>query len=105
MVFFENSGFFPTFTSNQAKSKKAARPVRVEIDLPEGATFVQGKNRSEVGHLEGRSNKTAAFGFGASSTDHRGRLEWVVAAGAGTTADIRILSDRAGSIHTTIELA
>lgn len=94
----ENGGFFPTYTSNQGKAKKASRPVRAELELPEGAELLLGKKKTDVGDLEGRSNKVAAFGFGASSTDNRARLEWVVRTAPGETATLKILSERAGTI-------
>jgi hypothetical protein len=94
----ENTGFFPTYTSNQGKAKKASRPVRAELDLPDGAELLLGKRKTEVADLEGRSNKVAAFGFGASSTDNRARLEWVVRTPAGSSATLRLQSERAGNI-------
>ena len=94
----ENAGFFPTYTSKQGKAKKASRPVRAELELPDGAELLLGRKKSEIGDLEGRSNKVAAFGFGASSTDNRARLEWVVRAPAGASATLKILSERAGNI-------
>jgi murein tripeptide amidase MpaA len=94
----ENSGFFPTCTSGQGKKKKASRPVRAELELPEGAELLVGKRKNEIGDLEGRSNKVSAFGFGVSSTDNRARLEWVVRTAPGETARLKLLSERAGSI-------
>ena len=100
----QNNGFFPSYTSNQGKNRRATRPVRAEIGLPDSAVLLQGKTREDIGHLEGRSNKVSAFGFGASSTDHRGRLEWVVRAEKGTRITVRVLGDRAGSLEKSITL-
>lgn len=94
----ENSGFLPTFTSVQGKNRKAIRPVRAEIELPEGVSLVNGKRRIELGHLEGRSNKLdVTTNWGASPTDNRARAEWVVRAPAGARLVVKILSERAGS--------
>ncbi len=95
----DNSGFLPTYTTNQGKNRSAMRPVRAELTLPEQVVIIQGQRRTEVGHLEGRSNKTSLFAFGAAGTDHRGRVEWVLQAAAGTEIGLDILSDRAGSLH------
>lgn len=101
----ENTGFLPTYTSQQSKNRQAARPVRVELDLPEGATLVDGKRRVELGHLEGRSSKLAVFApWGESETNNRARAEWVLCAAPGTCVTIHLLSDRAGSLHCPIEL-
>jgi murein tripeptide amidase MpaA len=101
----ENTGFLPTFTSQQCKIRKFIRPVRVELGLPEGALLSSGKHRQELGHLEGRSNKLeVASNFTESPTDNRARLEWVIQASAGTILTLKILSERAGSITRSVTL-
>ncbi len=95
----ENTGFLPSYTSQQGKARKVARPVRVELELPEGVVLTSGKRREELGHLEGRSNKLDVSSNSTESpTDNRARLEWVIQAPAGTRLTIKILSERAGSI-------
>ncbi len=95
----ENSGFLPTFTSQQSRTRKSTRPVRVELDLPEGAIITTGKHREELGHLEGRTNKMdLAATMTESPTDNRARLEWVIQASKGTKVSVKITSERAGSI-------
>jgi murein tripeptide amidase MpaA len=101
----ENSGYLPTFTSQQAKKRKAVRPVRVEIDLPAGCTIASGKTRLELGHLEGRSNKVELMPVWASSpTDNRARAEWVLKGKAGSQVGFHIISERAGTLHRTLTL-
>jgi murein tripeptide amidase MpaA len=101
----ENSGFLPTFTSHQAKKRANIRPVRVELDLPEGCTLASGKIRSEMGHLEGRSNKLDRVPVWISGqTDNRARLEWVVTGKIGDQITLHIKSERAGSLHRTVKL-
>jgi murein tripeptide amidase MpaA len=96
----ENSGFFPTYTSQQSKTRKSSRPVRVELELPDGAVLMSGKLRQELGHLEGRSNKLDRDANSADSpTDNRARLEWVIQAAPGSKIRFKILSERAGSIN------
>ncbi len=107
----ENTGFFPTCTSAMGK-KRGARPVRVEVELPEGAQILQGARRPELGHLEGRSNKLAVFSFFGNGTDNRARAEWVVRAplrpgsgqAQGTLLKLAVRSDRAGSLDLTVPL-
>ena len=101
----ENSGFLPTFTSEQGKKRQATRPVRAELDLPEGARLVSGRRRVKLGHLEGRSNKLdVSSTWGASGTDNRARAEWVVSAPSGTELSLKVLSERAGTIQATVRL-
>jgi murein tripeptide amidase MpaA len=101
----ENAGFLPSYTSQQSKSRKSFRPVRVELELPEGVSLTNGKRREELGHLEGRSNKLEVAANSADSpTDNRARHEWVIQAASGTRIRIKILSERAGSITREVTL-
>ena len=74
--------------------------MRVELDLPDGVELVTGKAKTDLGHLEGRSNKVYAMShFATSPTDNRTDAQWVVSGPAGAEIGVRILSDRAGSIE------
>ncbi len=95
----ENSGFLPSYTSQQCKTRQASRPVRVELTLPDGTVLTSGKHRQDLGHLEGRSNKLDVAAVSADSpTDNRLRLEWVIQATPGTKIGVRVLSERAGTL-------
>ncbi len=105
-LLLENTGYLPTFTSEHGRKRKAARPVWVELDLPEGARLVAGKWRTELGHLQGRSNKLDVASVGDFGiTDNRARHEWVVEAAPGSCLKIHILSDRAGAVHKEVVLS
>jgi murein tripeptide amidase MpaA len=101
----ENIGFLPTYTSQQAQKRRCVRPVRVELDLPDNVKLLNGKRRSELGHLEGRSNKLGVTAtYAGSPTDNRARVEWVISAPKGTAINVSILSERAGSIKLKVIL-
>jgi murein tripeptide amidase MpaA len=101
----ENSGYFPTFTSQRGKTRKAIRPVRVELELPENARLLNGKRRVQLGHLEGRSNKLDLTAVGGESpTDNRARAEWALQAESGSQVTLTIVSERAGKIVQTVVL-
>jgi murein tripeptide amidase MpaA len=101
----ENTGFLPTYTSEQGKKRNAARPVRVEVELPQDAKLVSGKARLDLGHLQGRSNRLEVSSLWESGqTDNRARAEWVVQAPSGSTINLHILSDRAGALHPSVIL-
>lgn len=104
-VVVENNGFLSTYTSEMGKKRQAARPVRVELSLPAGASLVTGQVRQELGHLEGRSNKLDVDAvFDASPTDNRGRLQWSLKAQPGQKLLVRVLSERAGTLEKEITL-
>ena len=101
----ENSGFLPSYTSKQGKKRHAARPVWVELELPEGASLVNGRRKVELGHLEGRTNRLEVSSLWESGqTDNRARAEWVIQAAPGTTIKFHVLSDRAGVLHPELTL-
>lgn len=101
----DNPGYLPSYTSQVAKKRRTARPVMAELRLPEGYRVTLGKERMEIGHLEGRSNKDdAASVFGRSPTDNRGRVQWVVEGPASGTVEVTIRGERVGEIKATILL-
>lgn len=105
VVVVENSGFLPSYTSEQAKKRKAARPIRIELDLPEDARLLTGKIRVELSHLEGRSNKLDSFAlWGTAGTDNRTRSEWVIKAPQGSSIELQVRSERAGSLIRQVRL-
>jgi murein tripeptide amidase MpaA len=101
----DNNGFLPTFTSQQGKKRGAIRPVRVEIELPEGVVLKAGKRRIELGHLEGRSNKLSVTStFSMDPTDNRARAEWVVSGAPGAVIKLKIQGERAGTFVKEVRL-
>lgn len=104
LVVVENRGFLPTYGSNQAKKMKAVRPVRLELELPDGATLRSGKLRQEIGQLEGRANKLDVAYYGNSPTDNRGKAEWLISASAGGVLTLRAIAERGGILHRELKL-
>ncbi len=101
----ENSGFLPTYTSAQGRKRVAARPVRVELELPDGVILSSGQAKTEMGHLEGRSGKLSVSTiFAASPTDNRAWAEWVLRGHPGAEVKVRIRRDRAGSLQDSVVL-
>jgi hypothetical protein len=100
----ENRGFLSTSGSNQAAKLKAVRPVRLELELPEGATLKSGKQKQEIGHLQGRSNKLDVAYYGVSPTDNRGKAEWLIHAPQGGVLTLCAVAERGGTIRRHIVL-
>jgi murein tripeptide amidase MpaA len=102
----ENSGFLPTYVAQRALQMKAVRPVRLEIDLPDGVALVGSNRKVEIGQLEGRSNKMDVSNLWAGSpTDNRGKAEWTVRAAPGTRITVTAVAERGGTIRQEISLA
>ena len=100
----DNGGFLPTYTSSQGKARRVMRELRVELELPEGVSILNGRQKTKLGHLEGRSNKISQIFISATPTDNRGRLEWTLRAPSGGTIGIHIRSERAGCLHQKLVL-
>ncbi|HLQ28349.1 MAG TPA: hypothetical protein VK140_03825 [Ktedonobacteraceae bacterium] len=104
MALVENNGFLPTYTSKKALERKDVRPIEAELELPEGVSIVSGQRRSELGQLEGRSNKLWVWFSGSSPTDNRRKVEWVLKGPRGSTVNLIVRSQRAGVVRRTITL-
>lgn len=101
----ENSGYLPTYTTKQAKKRKSARPTRVELTYPDNVILLSGKQRTELGHLEGRSNKLdVTFMWEVSPTDNRAKADWVFHSNGEAVINIKITSERAGTIYREVTL-
>jgi murein tripeptide amidase MpaA len=104
LAVIENRGFLSTSGSNQAAKVKAVRPVRLELELPAGATLRSGKPKQEIGHLQGRSNKLDVAYYGVSPTDNRGKAEWLIHAPQGGSLTLCAVAERGGTIRQQIIL-
>lgn len=104
-VVVKNKGYLPTNITEMAKQNKMARPVTVELALPEGAELILGKGKEEAGHLDGRVLAPGLnFYPGNASTAREKRLEWVVRAPNGGDLAIRAVSEKAGKAAATLAL-
>jgi len=104
LAVIENRGFLPTYGTQQALKMKAVRPVRLELDLPAGVTLAGGKQKQEIGQLEGRSNKLDMAYYEASPTDNRGKAEWLIHAPAGSILTVSAIAERGGTIRQQVAL-
>jgi murein tripeptide amidase MpaA len=100
----ENTGFLPTCTSQQGKKRQAARPVFVELKVPDDVTLISGKQHTDLEYLEGRSNKLSSSYRATSPTDNRTQAEWVLHAPSGAVIGLKIHSDRAGTLYREVQL-
>ncbi|HXF15505.1 MAG TPA: carboxypeptidase, partial [Burkholderiales bacterium] len=104
----QNTGWLPSYVTKMAKNRKLARGVVCEIELPKEARLETGKQREELGQLEGRAYKSAAAntwaGSSADETDERVSVEWVVCAPIGTSIKLLARHERAGVATTRVTL-
>jgi murein tripeptide amidase MpaA len=107
-VAVHNTGWLPTYGSKKALEKRVVRPLIAEIDLPPGATLKTGKQREEIGQLEGRAYVgVSANPWGASAasnTSDRTKVEWVIHAPDGGTINLTARHERAGVVRAEVEL-
>ncbi|WP_372367215.1 M14 family metallopeptidase [Candidatus Uabimicrobium sp. HlEnr_7] len=97
-VILQNSGYFSTYVSHQAKNMHITKPIYIDIVLPENATLLSGQKRVEIGHLEGRSNKNSMTYY-HSPTDNRKKIEWIIRTVNEDKVTITATSCKAGNIE------
>lgn len=102
-LILQNSGYFSTYVSHQAKNMKIVKPIYVDIDLPKDAELISGKKRVDIGQLEGRSNKNSMTYY-HSPTDNRKKIEWIVRIADDDKVTITAKSCKAGSIQHSLYL-
>jgi len=99
-----NTGWLPTNITQKAVDRKAVRPIEVELTLPEGAKMINGEKKTEVGQLDGRSDKRNLLSTYADVTSDRAKVEWVITAPQGGTLKIEARHQRAGTLRREVEL-
>ena len=99
----QNEGWLPTYVTKKALEKKMTRGVIAEITLPKGASLESGKQREELGELEGRAYKPVNPDESDETSD-RAKVEWVVKAKKGTKVKLTAKHDRAGVVKVEVVL-
>ncbi len=102
----QNTGWLPSYASKRALERKVVRELIAEIELPAGATLVQGKRRVEAGQLEGRAYKHTGVSFWGDPnvTGDRAKVEWVVRGAPGARIDLLARHERAGTVRASVTL-
>jgi murein tripeptide amidase MpaA len=101
----KNTGWLPSYVTKKALERKYARAVVAEIGLPEGASLVTGKERMELGQVEGFCYKAPANGgYTADVTEDRAKAEWIVKAASGAEITLTARHERAGVVRESVTL-
>ena len=100
----QNEGWLSTYVTKKALEHKVTRGVIAEIMLPKGSFLESGKEREELGELEGRAYKSAFIDELAEGTSDRVKVEWVVRAKRGTKVQLIARHDRAGVVRAEVVL-
>jgi murein tripeptide amidase MpaA len=101
-----NSGWLPAYVSQRALQRKVVRGVMVDVELPAGATLVQGKRRVELPQLEGRAYKHTGISFWPDYhvTDDRAKAQWMVQGKPGDVVRLAARHERAGVTRVAVTL-
>lgn len=104
-VVLQNQGYLPTYVTKKALERRACREVIVELELPEGALLLQGKARTDCGHLEGVAYKSVSPTLSAGDpTDDRIKLEWLLKVRPGHQVTVVARQERAGMVRQVIAI-
>lgn len=100
----QNEGWLPTYVTKKALERRLTRGVLAEISLPKGASLQSGKEREELGELEGRAYKVVNPDESDEGTTERVKVEWVVKAKKGTKIKLLVKHERAGVVRAEVVL-
>jgi murein tripeptide amidase MpaA len=100
----QNTGWLPTYVTKKALERKVTRGVIAEISLPKGASLQAGREREELGELEGRAYKPVMADESIESTSDRAKVEWVVKAKKETKIKLTAKHERAGVVKAELIL-
>jgi hypothetical protein len=104
-VTLENTGWLPTYVTEQAQKHKLAQGCTCTLELPPDATRISGPETAQLGHLAGRSRFPSAPGpVQHDATAERASATWVIAAPSGGTVTVVARGDRAGTGRTVLTL-
>lgn len=98
----QNTGWLPTYITQQALKQNSVSGCLATIDLPERALLIAGKRQIDLGQLDGRAHVTVTPQ--ADPTRDRAKAEWIVQAPTGSMINLSVHHDRAGTVRTTVEL-
>ncbi|MFM2120508.1 MAG: hypothetical protein RL722_1976, partial [Pseudomonadota bacterium] len=101
-----NAGYLGSAVSQRAIQRKVVRGLIFELELPEGARYLQGKPRMSGGelsggpHLAGHAPPSSLQAFlpNREVTGDRAVCTWVVQAPAGARLRWKVKADRAGQL-------
>lgn len=102
----QNTGFLPTYVSEQGKKIARLKPIFAEINPGEDGEIVTGKARVDLGHLDGRANQYESVSFySAYPITSRKKVEWVVRKPSSGTVDVVVTSTKAGNVSYAFDLS
>jgi hypothetical protein len=100
----QNTGFLPTYVSEQGKKTGVNKPVKATLELGGDGEIVTGKREIELGHLDGRANQFESPSLHSGyPLQSRAIVEWIVRQSGGAVT-ISASGAKAGSTALTIDL-
>jgi murein tripeptide amidase MpaA len=100
----QNTGFLPTYVSEQGKKVGVNKAVKASISLADGGQLVSGKEELDLGHLDGRANQYESPSFyTAYPLQSRAIAEWIVRQ-AGGTVTLTATCTKAGTVTLDVDL-
>jgi murein tripeptide amidase MpaA len=106
----QNTGWLPSYVTKRALQRKMTRGLVAEIELPQGAELMSGKQREIAGELEGRAYKQTLMSFWTDTTPtaDRVKFEWIVRVGKnapkGGVVKLVAKHERAGAVRVEVPL-
>lgn len=100
-VDIRNTGYLSTSVTARAGEVKAVDPIEVLIE-GEGIEILDGKQKQEIGHLEGYGRESRNSS-GRPPANHK-RVNWLIKTNGAREVSVAVKSQRAGSICTPVQV-
>ena len=103
-----NTGYLATYVFKEGLKMKSLKPLTLEISDADAVTFIEGKAKTEVGHLEGFSGLGGYNGGMGASTFQKDPCEkkfsFILKAKPGTELALTVTGGRSGKLTGTVKL-
>ncbi len=101
-----NTGYLPTYLSEEAKALKVDKEIEVKLDGADG--FISGKAHEKIGHLEGFSGINTDYSRNAISTGNYKaivkKVSWIIRGKINDSITVTVCSEKGGKAVKTMNL-
>lgn len=101
-----NSGYLPTYLTDQARFMRSDEEVKVRIASEQNFEILDGRSEVNIGHLEGRSNRTSAWSQWIPEWKPAAKnASWIIKCKQGTNFSIETGNKKSGTFKESITLS
>jgi hypothetical protein len=101
----QNTGFLPTWLSENGKKARQIKETKVRIACPDGVCLLSDRDELRIGQIDGRASSYESFSFFPRyGNSTRKRVSWIVTGEPGATVSLEAESTKAGVARAAVTL-